>query len=266
LFNLSRNFRKQYRLRKKVARYSNYKPTKKVLEIIESTYGKVDKSTLHLLQAHAGVWLQYRFAVSPLIRSVTDAIEAYSAVEKRLPERLSARGIATDSDYKEKVGWYAALPRKFDISKGTEVDVKASILYEVSNPIHDWRFKLGFRAKDWPTTIWQVMPYSFMVDRLYNVTNLCKGVINLADPNVKILSACHRTKTTETKLFQLVQEIPQCDILQAEVCKEEAFSYNRQPWTPTIQDTVPVLTPEFLVKDATHVSDLVALIISNFKV
>jgi hypothetical protein len=264
LFNLSRNFKRQYNLRKKVTRFSNYKPNPTALKILEQTYGKLDKSTLRLAQAHAGVWLNYRFAVSPLVRSCMDVLEAYSEELPVLPERLTSRGFANDSGYKEKLGWtYGG--RGYDISKSYESDVKASILYEVSNPIRDWRYRLGFRVKDWPTTIWQILPYSFMVDRLVNITDLSKGVINLVDPNVKILSACTRRKATTTTLYELVQEVAACDILQGEVVKDEAFIYDRQPWTPSIRDTIPVVTPLFLVKDATHVSDLVSLILSNFR-
>lgn len=264
LLNLSRGFKSSYKKRKRLYRLQTYKPTDKLLKHLEEAYGNVNKADWRLLKAHADTWLQYRFAASPLVRSCIDVLDAYSSVPVTLPERLSSRGIQTATEQASKTETYT--DQTFDQLHMMSWDVKASILYEVSNPIRDWRYRLGFRAKDWPTTFWQVMPYSFMVDRVVDVTSFSKGVINLLDPKVKILSACVREKTLDRYTHQLTSGGPYAVTTNGEVVVDDEFIYDRQPWNPSIRDTVPTQTWGYLVKDATHVLDLASLILSNFKV
>lgn len=216
------------------------------------------------------IWLQYRFAASPLVRSCIDALEAYQEVPTTLPERLSARGFSTaeSSNYKEDVpqgGIYDPYIF-FTLERSKKYDWHASILYEVSNPIRDWRYRLGFRGKDWPTTIWQIVPYSFMVDRVLDVTSFSKGVINLADPNLKILAASVTHRTDATSKWQLSYALDGGGVSRSvtgEQYVDTLFTYTRLPWTPSFADTIPRFTPGRLVDDATKITDLCALIYSG---
>lgn len=212
----------------------------------------------------AGIWLQFRFAVSPLVRSSIDALEAFSAVVTTPPTRQTARGIGQFFD--QQVGEFVNGTWSFDKSYSLETSSKASVLYIVRNPIHDWRYKLGFRVKDLPTTVWQIMPYSFMVDRMYDLTSFSKGVINMLDPNVRILAASYRTKTEELWNYKLASNSqPGYTLHNAEQVEEKSFVYRRDVWKPTFADAVPQFTPGYLVDDATKIADAVSLILSNFR-
>lgn len=218
------------------------------------------------------IWLQYRFAASPLIRSVADALDAYSSLPPSLPERLTARGKSKDdylvtADNVPQGGVYDPY-LFFHLERGEMLDWHASILYTVSNPVYDWRYRLGFRVKDVPTTIWQVMPYSFMVDRVLDVTSFSKGVLNLADPNVKILAASSRRKYEIVQSYKLSHMVNGGGVNrsgQGETHREKHYSYDRTPWSPSIKDTVPQLTLRNLVDDATKIADLAALIYQRVK-
>ena len=212
----------------------------------------------------AGIWLQFRFAVSPLVRSITDGLEAYSAVVTTPPTRQTARGIGDFQSIQD--GEFVNGTWSFDKSYSLETSSKASILYFVRNPIHDWKYKLGFRVKDLPTTVWQIMPYSFMVDRMYDLSSFSKGIINMLDPNVRILAASYRTKTEEIWKYQLASNSQTGYTLHAaEQVEEKSFVYRRDVWKPTFGDAVPRFQPGFLVDDATKIADAVSLIISNFR-
>lgn len=249
------------------------------LSNLGKTFSKHKKSTLKGMrlksikekaEAVASVWLQYQFAASPLVRSVQDGLEAYAYKEPTKPERLVARGFSKDADHQEVSGvsYLAGGVRHYwDLGHSKSEDVHASILYEVSNPRTDMNWRLGFRAKDLPSTLWQVVPLSFMIDRLLDVSSFIEGVINLADPNVKVLAASVREKTEYTTSKQLTNQTysgwTSSDI-QGEVFSETQFEYRRNPWIPSVSDTVPGFTPKNLVDTATKMADLTALVIARF--
>jgi hypothetical protein len=209
--------------------------------------------------------LEYRFAASPLYRSAMDAIDAYvvkSAPVK--PPRLTARGFDVDTaEVSDSI--LTATSHNFDRRSQRESSVKASILYEVSNPIYDWKYRLGFRPKDWPTTFWQVVPLSFMVDRMFDITSFSKGVINMLDPNVKILAASvtNRDKIVQECTYTGYTATAQWSSTgSGNTRKYESFTYDRKVWNPSIRDTFPSLDLEGLVDSATKVSELAALVVS----
>jgi len=222
------------------------------------------RDALIIAKAHADVWLQYRFAVSPLVRSVSDAVDAYFTSAPIIPKRQFARckllEEASDS------GDLTSGTLVFSRTLTEELEGHATIMYRVSNPVYDWKHRLGFRVKDWPTTAWQVLPYSFMVDRLFDVTSLSKGLINLADPNVRIIMGCYRTKSTSLQKYKFVdRNLAGFTIHSSEEHTHTQFAYERHPWKPSAFDAVPRFTPKYFVKDATYIADAVALILGNFK-
>lgn len=217
-------------------------------------------------EASASAYLQYQFAFSPLVRSCTDALEAYSNKEEVYPERLSARGYSIDN-HSDAGNISGGAYRTYSYTRTHERNIKASILYEVSNPIRDWKFRLGFRAKDFPTTLWQIVPLSFMVDRMFDVSRFSQGVMNLLDPNVKILAGSVREKDDFELKFKCIGQSDTPDYRTTSWSSEEVrrkiFSYQRTPWSPTFSDTLPKVNFSGLVDEATKMSELVALVIAR---
>lgn len=250
LFNLSKQFNKSKRkaLRKKGRRLRTVKAQTKAI---------------------ADVWLQYQFAASPLVRSMADALEAYYYVPRRDPERLTARGFSTDEQSEEALNCHYTYSTKtvwWDLSHSRMEDYHASILYEVSNPIKDMAWRLGFRVKDVPSTLWQVMPLSFMVDRVWDVSSFVEGVTNLADPRVKILAGSLREKIKWDFSYQIVasKTTGYTGSTIGEKRTTTHFEYNRVPWSPSVSDTIPRTTLWNLVDSATKIADLSALVIARF--
>jgi len=218
-----------------------------------------------LLDASAGGYLAYRFALSPLIRSCISALEAYSLVEKQKPPRLTSRGFSgEESDLSDQVSAPDAMFTRQTIRKLQE---KATILYIVSNPIYDWRYRLGFRTKDLPVTVWQIFPYSFMIDRLVDISSFLKGAVNLLDPDVNILAASTTSRDEITQKISL-EEIGNASWSMVGSGGEDSsssFSYTRLVWHPSVYDLIPRVTPENIADTATKMADTVALIIRNFR-
>lgn len=231
--------------------------------------GQTSLSAKQVALAHANVYLQYRFALSPLVRSCQDALEAYAAVHPRIPERLTARGFSKGSARSEDSPQYdagSASTYWFDLNRVKTEDFHASILYTVSNPVQDLKWKLGFRAKDIPTTLWQIVPYSFMVDRMLDITSFSEACLNLADPNVKILAASSRSKSDYVDIYRLtdVTNPNYPGSLSGEQHAHRYFTYTRVPWSPSFFDTIPPFKPEGLVQEVTQIADLAALILQRF--
>jgi hypothetical protein len=211
------------------------------------------------------IYLQFQFAAMPLVRSCSDALEAYNTKEKTLPTRLTARGWDTaEGETSDSV--VSSTGHHFDRSSTRRHEIKSSVLYEVSNPVRDWKWRYGFRRKDVPTTLWQVFPLSFMVDRMLDISSFSKGVMNLTDPNVKILSACVRTKSTLTynvKYTGYTTTALWSATGSGGTRTQTNFVYDRATWSPSMFDTLPAFKPLGLVEDASKIADLVALIIGN---
>lgn len=215
-------------------------------------------------KAIANVWTMYRFAFSPVVRSAHDLIKAFGEKTNR-PKRRTARGFSawseSDSDAEPSGYWTWAR------SVSATADFHAGVLYEVSNPFTDWRYKYGLRFKDIPETVWQLLPYSFMVDRVWNLSQAIRGTTAFLDPNVEILTAfvTRRDELVQTRSCVDYTYPVESLTFTPDVDTKTKSSVTRTPWTPSIGEAVPGLHPANLVNDATKVADLFALILQRVK-
>jgi hypothetical protein len=228
-------------------------------------------SAKEISRSFTSLYLEQRFAVGPLLRSISSLMEAYEMKETLRPERRTARG-------------FASIPKKGDnrivsnVDSGgrtltwqfrsfSEASVRTGIIYEVSNPIVNFQYKYGLRFKDIPETLWAVSPYSFMIDRVYNLSNFFSGAINLLDPNVKILGAWS-TRKSEYTLSRGVRSISESGYSSTIVPDDIVdfnFVYERQVWNPTLADSLPTFDLKGLVNSSVKVADLLALVYQNFR-
>lgn len=224
------------------------------------------KKYLTRAQAIANVWLQYQFAFRPLVRSAHDLLEAQSDKIRR-PVRRTARGkeeysVSARGPGKSK-SWY-----QWEGSHKIDSSVKAGILYEVSNPLNDWKYKYGLRFKDIPETLWAITPYSFMVDRMFNISQAVRGVVSFLDPNVKLLAAWTTQKRNSAVTLSYVNysyHLASAVTIQPDVKLIESSSYNRTVWEPSFSDVVPPLELSGLIDTSTKLADLVALVLQRIR-
>lgn len=227
------------------------------------------KDARDISEAFASLWLQFRFALMPLLRSA-DQIANFRAIYiPPKPIRRNARGwekyehFDSDNPTMGTAGnsytWERTLSQKFSL--------RAVIHYEVTNPLEDWKYSTGLRAKDIPETIWAVVPYSFMVDRLYNISETISGIVNFLDPNVNILAASVTSSEETIRSIGFIRQdhssyhtsvSPDFEIFRD-------FSKDRAVWTPTVLDAFGESTPPGLVDDITKITDLISLILVNFR-
>jgi hypothetical protein len=197
-------------------------------------------------------------------------MEAYETEKVYRPERRISRShwIApskSDSRIVSKTATGRTFTYKCSaISSGS---VRAGILYEVENPVVNLQYKYGLRFKVIPTTFWAVMPLSFMVDRFYHISNFFSGVSNLLDPNVKILGAWVVSKRERLQSIGVrsISESGYTSTIVPDDIVDKSFFYSREVWEPSLEDAIPTLNLKGLVDSSAKVTDLMALIIQNFK-
>lgn len=233
------------------------------------TRKQLAQQALNRAEEMSDIYLSYRFALSPLVRSAHGAIEALSYKIAASPERRTARGYENWSHSASSPGSFTASGSTYTFNREYEIDKKwrAAILYEVSNPSMKWQRDLGLRGKDFPHTLWQLMPYSFMVDRVVDVSSAIRGMTNLADPNVKILAASLSVKKEEklSHQFTAMETSGWHHAISGEKRVHKEFVYKRDPYKPSIADTIPPLNFRGLTDSATKLADLTAIIIKNLR-
>lgn len=248
---------------------------KSELRRLSRIYGKSTSQALAFKQAAAQAWLKYRFEFSPLLRSIQDVFESVSEnskIKKQLSTRLRASSsydeVVPINYTKVQTGSNSLVWRTSGsaIRKG-----RFSLIYETTNPLSGFRFNYGLRNKDIPVTIWAIMPYSFMVDRVTNISSAIKALTNLADPSVRILSASYSIRDTVS-----YSEYCLWTGIHAGATLQISTPYTRfDNWVFKKRSPIPIdlssvvsniaFRPEGLVSDVTSTLDLAALVLQNLK-
>jgi len=236
-------------------------------KILSDARRRKAKITRHKAQAQAlsESWVTYRFAFSPLVRSLSDLAVALGEKPYVRPDRRTARGY--DNHTEEEAITSVSVGHTFDNSVSLDVQVRAGILYEITSPYSSVASKYGLRIKDVPHTIWQLLPYSFMVDRIVDISSVIRGLTNLSDPRLHILAAWVTTHKEHLQTWRVVSQTSGSYTITMSPSgwDRKDFSYIRTPWSVSVGD----LTPEFdlsgLVADVTSTLDLISLTILRLK-
>jgi len=250
-------------------------PIKSLHDLVK-TYNRrkerlVPRGTNDYVKRIADIWSTYRFAAAPLMRSILDLMEVLATLDDiKRPARRSAHGFAQAKSEAYKTYGAAAGSGSQErvnnyIKRSSHIiDGHASIYYEVSNPIVDLNFALGLRGKDIPVVMWEVLPLSFMVDRLLDVKGTLQGLLNLADPTISLLAASYTTKSNRKSQVEYTGTNYTYNVYATEVKYNDyvewtEFEYERNPWDAKIADTVPPITWTNVVNDLTKILDLLAI-------
>lgn len=228
-------------------------------------------------EALGKAWLEYRFALMPVAISISNIInemldtidESKRSKESRKTRRTSRARIDDKVEQNEEVvknlsgsGYTNKFYFSHDLS--SHFTTRAGILYDTTNPVDTFMERNGLRFKDVPRAAWNIVPYSWLVDRFINIGNFISGVINLADPQLKILAAwnVYDVESIDTKRF-LRQEITGWSVsANGDPTTFSDIYYAREVWYPTWLDAIP---PIGFKADWKTLADVTALILANFR-
>lgn len=116
------------------------------------------------------LWLEYRYGWSPLVHDIVDSLKAMYAADLRgeliQHPRQYASGVSSlsktvSSSLSSAPGWGTYTARKTAVH---ELNFRAYILYKVDTPNGLVRRLNDFGAFDVPKALWEITPWSFVVD------------------------------------------------------------------------------------------------------
>lgn len=212
-------------------------------------------------KAIAKAWLSYRFAFLPLLQTVFNLFEAAHEYYIPPPPIRTARGFSSKTTSYEdtKSGVWSTFERKSEQIN----DVHAYVAYTVTNPASAWRTRFGLRNKDIPKGIWQLIPFSFLIDRLVDISGAVSGFVNLADPELRIEMAGTVLKFDDKVTHRFTAlSLPLAQVTPDAIVYHN-FYYIRSNWGVTYSDAIPPVDIGGLTSSLTRVADLVALIIAT---
>jgi hypothetical protein len=153
------------------------------------------------------LWLEFRYAVRPLIFDMQQAVEAWNAVLQK-SDRFTARGfnradgVTTSST--ETVILNEAMSAIISRTQQTSADYRAGVLYTIDDNVNELMSVWGI---DQPIeTVWELIPFSFMIDWFFSVGHVISSwTINPGlNPLASFITEEHTTtiKSEITGCFQ----------------------------------------------------------------
>lgn len=159
-------------------------------------------SKSHKRRVIAETWLESQFGWAPLISDIESGAEALAnIVHRRLPFKMvTAKGTGSYSGSSEHVhlqvpGAFSAVVNKKRTASVTKV-IRGVVNLHVANPLLMTSQNLGFRWDQFVPTLWELTPYSFLVDYFTNIGDVLTNW-SFATSNLKW---CWMTSVTETLL------------------------------------------------------------------
>lgn len=141
--------------------------------------------------AVAKAWLKARYEYRPLVISLGDLLSVYWGALDAMSNKVRGRATGTAEGQDSASGSYILnVGHLIDVDYVVQHHYKARgfILYtsDIKNTVSR---QLGLGMKDLIPTLWAVTPYSFLIDRFLNVTDLIRAAQNAFDTRIKVLAS-----------------------------------------------------------------------------
>lgn len=128
-----------------------------------------------------GLWLEWRYGWRPLIMDLIDLADAFAESCKKPPPRITYR--ATEKyDFeqaKENTSTYNPIGASEGLKNSFQTRVKASYKFRAGIMLDGASItvakRFGLRMEDVPAAVWDVVPYSFVVDWFIGVSTWLVG-------------------------------------------------------------------------------------------
>ena len=243
------------------------------LRRIASRFSKAKASKLGSLgkkdaRALADLWLNYSVNAGPNVQTINDAMNAYA---KRHNKRLELQNSFALEKYNS--GLLLASQVQSPTLSGTvraerniEAVVKAGVLYSIAESDDDTTI-LGLKERHFPGLVWELIPLSFVVDRMVNVKHVLDSASALISSKMRVKGAYVVTRVTDRYKRRVTGltisgSVPPSPA-DTPPLYETLFSMDRSRWDPTFFDVLPPISVEGVVKRLHSTLDVVSLIISK---
>jgi len=156
---------------------------------------------LSVSKASANAWLEYRYGWKPLMLDVKDFSSALGT--ERFPNKVLRSSSASNSSFRKDWngrvydGSYSRVLADLHVEYDSRV--KAGVRYRIHDPdaASFENLAFGLSLNHLPSTLWELVPYSFVVDWFVNVGDWLNAII--PNPNIHILSNYSSTLISESR-------------------------------------------------------------------
>lgn len=214
-------------------------------------------------RAMAETWASMRWGFLPVIHSVDTILggltgPTYHRMKGTLQVAYaSTRGKGAVNQPSLKQSWSGGF-NEYAHTETLEESARAYVIYRLNSPLNGWRQTFGLRAKDIPEALWAVVPWSFMVDRVLDVSARIRAISALTDPTIDILGGGVVVKTVRVETWKYLRQQDSGYTFSGGGDTEATItsSYNRTTWNPTVADLIPSeLEWKGLVSDSLTTAD-----------
>lgn len=231
----------------------------------------------HIPKKHrlaAGIWSKYSFFIGPLVREVQDICSEY-AEKIDVPPDLwqTARGkektrspVVTKLTNGTGSGWAWT----FEQQVYWEWNYHFGIVFHSPDRVSNVPGRLGLVARDLPSTIWELAPLSFIVDRMVNVKRFLRTSAALTSSKVEIspdsFVSGRLLKVNRCRFVNLRSPtIPAAHYTPNTTpwWTTENFSLDRTRWSPGLSDVIPTTRGDGLANTLTKALDLASIIVGR---
>lgn len=133
---------------------------------------KLSRKLQSALQYASDAWLQYRYAIMPTISDIADISEKTTKVlTPKVGFRRVGGGVQGPESYNRVcgiVGFYTCYFSR-SVSTGSEIRYISHLFYDIVDYAAAERNRLGLGASQIPSLIWELVPFSFVVDWVVDV-------------------------------------------------------------------------------------------------
>lgn len=173
----------------------------------------------------SGTWLEYRFGWSPLISDIDGIAKAAAAISTR-HFQTRATGVGVVEKSADSTIRFGAIKGIFRREEKYEV-IYRSGLNETTPGVSSNLETLGLGLRDFIPTVWELIPYSFVVDYFTNIGDL----LDAATTSTSNLAWCNKTTRRTT-------------VWEQQMCADAGFT--AQSYPPPFVSFVIATSPEIL--------------------
>jgi len=222
----------------------------------------------------ANGWLRHRMELMPTISDMGSILNAICDGMDSLCKDVRLRSTGTGQD---EQSWSGTLSNSTTIpgfkvsyraSRKLSAQARACVYYRVKSNKMGWRRHFGLRAKDFPVGLWNVVPFSFLFDRFYDISAVLTAIGALTDPDIYIEGGSATVRTYDQQTIQLLDMVwtpPNWTAsVSGDTIRTNSLDKTRSPYDPG--DFLGLLLSEYrgslrgLVSTANRTADLVALV------
>lgn len=174
-----------------------------VARMAKSKQRHLGKTAASAQRATANTWLEYRYGWKPLLMDadtiVGGATKMAASHKKRLVARASeSQELNSTKSFSADGGGTTWLKASGSCTLRNSVQAHAGCLYEVVNRTTSEQLLafFGLRPRDVPATLWEITPYSFVVDWFVNVGPWIQAITPV--PGINVLGTWVTVKNMKT--------------------------------------------------------------------